>query len=85
MKLSELIEALEEIREEHSGEIPVVMSSDPEGNSFALMANDGISINKYDRVNREIGIISLTKEHIENGYDEEDVMQGGEVALVLWP
>ena len=40
MKISELIAALEELKSE-AGDLPIVMSSDEEGNSFGTFSADG--------------------------------------------
>jgi hypothetical protein len=65
------------------------MASDPEGNSFAPMSENGISTNyKYDHTQYRdscVGLDQLTEELEEEGYGEEDLMEDGVPCVVLWP
>lgn len=78
MKAKELIEILQEDPERE-----VVMASDSEGNSFDGVSQ--VSTCKYNSEEREIGLEKLTLVEKKMGYSEEDVMQGGVKAFVLWP
>jgi hypothetical protein len=63
----------------------VVMSKDGEGNCYSPF--DGVSTCSYRAETTwygEIGLEELTEENIEDGYDEDDVVDG-EKALCLWP
>lgn len=61
----------------------VVMSSDPEGNSFAPLAFvDGVAYNFDGEL--EIGLRQLTDEDRKAGYCEDDV-KAGTPCVVLWP
>lgn len=77
MKVSELIEALQELPADDL----VVMSIDPEGNGFRMLwqIQDNSTFN-----DNETGIKELTEEDIQDGYCEDDVMEG-QSCIVLWP
>jgi len=79
MKVKELIEMLQEFNPDSV----VIMQRDPEGNGYAPLsgAEDNGSWNKKDR---EYGYATLTEELEEQGYSEEDCIDG-EPAVVLWP
>jgi hypothetical protein len=62
----------------------VVMSSDPEGNSYRELGEADGEDNFWGRESREIGIITLTKDLVSMGYTEEDLVHGP-AAVVLWP
>lgn len=78
MKVHELIHILNEL----DPQATVVLLKDEEGNGFyecqyvELCAWDG---------DETIGLSELTGEDIENGYTEEDVIEDGVEAVVLWP
>jgi len=62
----------------------VVLSSDPEGNSFNALGDvEGNS--KYDHSSGRCGIAELTGPLEAAGYSNEDVMSTGKKAVVLWP
>ncbi len=74
MKVSELIEILKDLPQEHE----VVMSKDGEGNSFSPCANFGLQMYIPDSTwSGEI----LSEEDIEEGETQEYI----ENAVVLWP
>jgi hypothetical protein len=79
MKVKELIEMLQEFNPDSV----VIMQRDPEGNGYAPLsgAEDNGAWNKKDR---EYGYATLTEELEEQGYSEEDCIDG-EPAVVLWP
>jgi hypothetical protein len=79
MKVSELIEQLQQL----DGDRLVVLSSDGEGNSFRKLGD--FSTAMFDPEEREIGLEVLTEELKQAGYSDEDVMEDGEPAVVLWP
>lgn len=85
---------LREFLEQFPQDIPVIMSSDGEGNSYSMMAGGGISL--YDPEDKPYYIeqIYLTHEELDEeiakdkawGYTEEDRAPEGAVpALVIWP
>ena len=81
MKVKELKQLLEGVDDERI----VVLSRDPEGNGFSPLVSVEIDM-KYDqRGENEIGYEKLTPELIKAGYTEEDVIEGGKLAIVLWP
>ncbi len=81
MTVTELIALLQK----EDGERIVVMSADAEGNGFRLLGEVATSSCKADRWEVEIGLEKLTPEDVKRGYNEEDVLEGGVPALVLWP
>lgn len=81
MTVSELIELLKK----EDGNRIVVMSQDPEGNGFRLLNGVATLSCNADRWDIEIGLEELTPEYVRRGYGEEDVLENGTPALVLWP
>lgn len=82
MTVKELIERLQK---EDPNRI-VVMSSDSEGNSHSPLA--GFWTGKYlaeTTWSGEVGMEKLTEKDRERGYTDEDVMTGGEPAVILSP
>lgn len=64
----------------------VVMSKDGEGNGFSPLCNLVESKYRSDSTwSGEIGLEKLTPSLKKQGYSEEDVMEDGIKALVLWP
>ncbi len=66
----------------------VIMSKDGEGNDFSPFTAIGRSAydpDNTDNTYHQIGIEELTDELKEQGYTEEDLVEGGIPALVLWP
>ena len=66
----------------------VVISKDGEGNGFSPLAD--VSTGAYRAESTwagEIGLepVDLTPAMKRNGYGEEDVIEDGKPALVLWP
>ncbi len=59
----------------------VVLSSDEEGNSYRLL---GSVSDDYQYKDREIGLEKLTAQDRKQGYTDEDMMEGGEPAVILW-
>lgn len=84
MKVSELIELLKEVDPDRE----VVMNSDGEGNSKSPMYTLYEAAYRPDTTwSGETGLEVLTEEDIENGYSEEDVLEGDGVVpcIVLCP
>lgn len=66
----------------------VVMSKDGEGNGFSPLAGVGTASYEADSTwSGEVGMEQheLTEEKRKEGYGDEDVLQDGVPALVLWP
>jgi len=61
----------------------VVMSSDAEGNNYDTLRD--LEELMYDPNERWVGYAELTDGLREQGYGEEDVMEDGIEAVVLWP
>lgn len=77
MKVKELIEKLKEFNEERV----VILSSDSEGNSYCKL----FELSEGSYLEGEIGLEELTDELKEAGYDEDDVFEEGESAIILYP
>ncbi len=81
MKVSELIELL---KEEDQNRI-VIMQADGEGNGYSPLADFYTGSYLADSTwSGEVGLEELTSELEEEGYSEEDVLEG-EKALILCP
>ena len=81
MKVKDLIKLLQKEDQDRI----VIMSKDGEGNNYSPL--DEISTCSYRAETTwwgEVGLEELTDESIEQGYAEEDVVDG-EKALCLWP
>ena len=76
MKAKDLIKILEKHPDRE-----IILSKDAEGNGFKE-CND-FFIGAYK--DGEIGLEGLTVAHKRQGYTDEDVMQGGIAAIVLYP
>lgn len=63
----------------------VILSSDPEGNDYGPLTEDGLSFGAYR--DGEVRLEELTEAHIKDGYTEEDLFEEGTAvkALVLYP
>jgi hypothetical protein len=79
MKVHELICALQKLDPQRI----VVMAKDPEGNGYSPLSDTWLG--KYDAEERDVGMEELTVEDEEAGYSIEDVMVGGERAVILCP
>jgi hypothetical protein len=77
MTVKELMAKLEE----QDPDRIVVLSIDPEGNGFSPL----YSVETYMFDSGEIGLEELTDELAEKGYSDDDVMDHGKKAVVLWP
>ena len=84
--VNNLVKMLQEMIEEDSsvGDRIVVLSSDPEGNSFRAFFGDINTNNVFDEDEREVRLEELTPELEEQGYSEEDIGEG-KPCIVLWP
>ena len=86
MKVKDLIKILQTV----DPDTKVLISSDAEGNSFSELADCETSYacrNDYESRHGmvyEVGIKTLTPELEEDGYTEEDVVDG-ESCVILWP
>lgn len=81
MKVKELIARLNELDPEDI----VVMSKDSEGNSYSPLADIDSCVYAAETTwNGEIGLRELTDTHREQGYTEDDLVEG-ENAVCLWP
>jgi hypothetical protein len=78
MKVKELIKKLQELDQDR-----IVVSSDEEGNHFSPLDSNLCEGNYYDE-DREFGLDKLTKEDIEAGFSEEDIVNGKK-AVCLYP
>ncbi len=77
MKVRELIELLQR----QDPERIVILAIDEEGNGFSPVHQ----VEPAMYLDGETGLEALTPELEDQGYSDEDVMQGGEKAVVLWP
>ena len=59
----------------------VVLSSDAEGNQYSKLVQ--VDLMQYD--GESVGLNELTPEAKAQGYTEEDVMENGTHAVVLYP
>lgn len=62
----------------------VILSSDPEGNSFSPLASSVYDNCSFDEKSCEWGVEELTPELKKIGYTEEDIIKGKK-AIVLYP
>ena len=62
----------------------VVLSSDREGNSFRTAEKNEMTISAYHPDDGEVGLEKLTSYLESRGYTEEDVLEDGVPALVLY-
>jgi len=80
MTVKELKELLKDVDDSRI----IVLSKDAEGNGYEeLRIVDDNST--FDASEGAIGIENLTKEYKEQGYTEEDQLENGVCAVVLWP
>lgn len=77
------VKRLIEMLEEEDPNKVIIMSSDPEGNSFAPFHE--FSHQSYDEDNSEVGLEKLTPSLAQMGYTKEDVKENGLPCLVFWP
>ena len=66
------------------GNLLVVMASDSEGNSFGPMSENDFQQN-WRYKDHEVGLDHLTDSLKDDGFKEEDLMEGGIPCVVLWP
>jgi len=77
-------ELIDKLKKEDPDRI-VVMSKDSEGNSYSPLHSFWTGAYKAETTWRgEVGLEELTNEDIEQGYDEEDVLDGDK-ALIFSP
>lgn len=65
----------------------VVTAIDPEGNAFRAI-EEALSGYNFDEQNTgigEVGPSELDETLKQSGYTEEDIMEGGEPCILLWP
>jgi hypothetical protein len=75
--VAELIKALRQMEPD----LIVVLSRDPEGNGFSVLRTAALDVYK----DGQLGIEELTPALRKLGYTDEDVLKGGQKAVVLWP
>ncbi len=63
----------------------VLLSSDPEGNSYATLSSLTTCAFREEDCQIELGLEKLTSGAKKQGYTQEDVMTDGKPALVLYP
>jgi hypothetical protein len=82
MKVKELKQLLDNFNDDDL----VVMSKDSEGNNYSPLCDiwEG-SYKAESSWSGEVGLRELTKEDIEVGYSEEDILEDGENAIILCP
>lgn len=73
-----------ELLKDFDPELPVMLSRDQEGNGFSPLDELGQSRFCIDGYSIETGIDELTEELEEDGFSEEDVIDGPK-CIVLWP
>jgi len=68
-------------------DIDILVASDGEGNSYALLSE--VNTTDYawnqDAQDAEIRLRNLTPDLIQEGYTEEDTMPDGKKCVVIWP
>ena len=62
----------------------IVISIDPEGNAYRPIVDHSPQYS-YDENSQEIGLTSIDESMKLAGYTEDEVMEGGEPCLLLWP
>lgn len=77
MTVNELMRLLKDV----DGNNLVVLSKDAEGNAYKPLGYYSVSVYK----DGEIGLVELTEGAKQFGYTEEDVINDGQKALVLYP
>lgn len=84
MTVNELIEGLQSLVEmsESNGDRLVIVASNPEGNTFSPVAGD-------DGPDYTLGNYHLKGPHYREFFDDaddsEDIPEGGELCVALWP
>jgi hypothetical protein len=80
------VKELKELLNQYDDNDLVIMAKDSEGNGFSPLyeIEDG-SYKAETTWYGEVGLRELTSELIEAGYSEEDVLENGENAIILWP
>jgi hypothetical protein len=80
------IKELKEIIKDMNDNDLVILSNDSEGNYFSLLCNIDLCIYKAESTyNGYIGLRELTPELIKEGYCEDDIIETGVDAIVLYP
>ena len=83
MTVQELIDQLQKV--ENKSRL-VVMAKDGEGNGYSPLSDFWEGAYLADTTwSGEVGSEFLTEEDRNRGYDEEDILEGGEPALILCP
>jgi hypothetical protein len=80
------VKELKELLTKYNDNDLVILAKDSEGNGFSHL--DDIEDGKYKAETTwygEVGLRNLTNDLIEAGYSEEDVLEDGENAIILWP
>ena len=78
MNVKELMKILENL----DPETQVVLQGDAEGNSY--MGLYSYWFGGFNEEDGEAGYLKLTDKLKEEGYDEEDILENGKPAIMLW-
>lgn len=81
-----MVKELKELLKEFNDNDIVIISKDSEGNRYSPLSD--VAEASYEAETtwyREIGLRKLTEEDIKAGYTEEDVLENGVNAIVLYP
>ncbi len=79
------VKALIKLLQDENPDAEVIVSSDPEGNSYHKLYQVGESAYVEAGYGVEIGLLKLTAADKKAGYGEEDVLENGKPAVVFWP
>ena len=80
------VKELKELLKQFDDNDIVIMSKDSEGNRYSpLSSYEEASYEAESTWSGIVGIRELTKEYIEAGYGEEDLVENGVNAIVLYP
>lgn len=80
------VKELKELLEKFNDDDIVIVSKDGEGNGYSPLATaEEVSYEAECTWSGLVGIRELTDEHIDVGYTEEDLLENGVDAIVLWP
>lgn len=82
-----LVKELKELLKDIDDNSIVVISRDGEGNNYSPLSSitDEMSYLANTTWSGEIGFLKLTKEMMDEGYGEEDILEDSEPALILYP
>jgi hypothetical protein len=83
MKVKELMEVLSQF----DGELPVLVSIDPDGNGFSMLEDHSLCRYEGGGYLCEVYLPDdeLTQELIDQGYEESDLRPDYPLGVILWP